>query len=219
MHATLALRLAAAALASALALAAHAASITVAVTGADGQPAPDVVVQLLTARPLAWAPRAPVVIAQRDIHFQPAVTAVPVGPTVRFTNEDPFDHHLRSQPAGPLGAIAPAKEFALRLPAVNADKASSSDVLFDKPGLVVLGCHFHSSMRGHLFVSETPLVAVTDATGHATIADVPEGQVELRTWHPEQLVDQPATPHQVAGNASLASVLNFTPPKPRARRG
>ena len=204
----------------ALAARAPAATVTVVVNGADGQPAPNVVVQLLPAHPGAYKPPAtPYVIAQRDIHFVPYLTAVPVGATVRFTNQDPYDHHLRSEPGGPFGNIPPAKEFEMRLAAVSGDKVASTDVRFDKVGVVVLGCHLHSSMRGHLFVSETPYVAVTDVNGRATIPDVPDGSADLRTWSPEQLVDQVATTRQVAGAAvSFDTALNFTPPKLRRRR-
>ncbi|MCK9684747.1 cupredoxin domain-containing protein [Scleromatobacter humisilvae] len=202
-----------------LAFRAHAATVTVAVHGADGQPAPNVVVQLMPAHPGAGKPPpAPVVIAQRDIHFVPYLTAVPVGTTVRFSNEDPYDHHLRSEPGGPFGNVAPAKDFEMRLAAMTGGKAASAEVKFDRPGVVVLGCHLHSSMRGHLFVSETPWVAVTDANGLATIADVPEGAADLRTWSPEQLADQPASQKQIAGaSAILEATLNFTPSKPRRR--
>ena len=202
-----------------IALQAHAATVTVAVHGADGQPAPNVVVQLIPAHPTALKPpAAPVVIAQRDIHFVPYLTAVPVGTTVRFSNEDLYDHHLRSEPGGPFGNIPPAKDFEMRLPAMSGGKATSAEVKFDKAGLVVLGCHLHGSMRGHLFVSETPWVAVTDADGLATIADVPEGAADMRTWSPEQLVDQATSQKQIAGaSAIVEATLNFTPPKPRRR--
>jgi plastocyanin len=214
------LPLAACTLLLALALEAHAATVTVVVKGADGQPAPNVVVQLLPAHPLPFKPpAAPTVIAQRDIHFVPSLTAVVVGSTLRFSNQDPYDHHLRSEPGGPFGNIPPAKEFEMRLAAASGDKVASSDLKFDKAGVIVLGCHLHSSMRGHLFVSETPYVAVTDANGHATIADVPDGGVELRTWSPDQLIDQPASQKQIAGTAmDLDATLNFTLPKGRRRR-
>ena len=204
----------------ALALDARAATVTVVVNGADGQPAPNVVVQLMPAHPLPFKPpAAPFPIAQRDIHFVPYLTAVPVGSTVRFTNQDPYDHHLRSEPGGPFGNVAPAKDFEMRLAAASGDKVASTDLRFDKAGVVVLGCHLHSSMRGHLFVSETPYVAVTDANGRAVIADVPDGAADLRTWSPEQLIDQPASAKQIAGAAmALETTLNFTPPKPRRRR-
>jgi len=201
----------------ALVLPARATSVTVAVRGADGQPVPNVVVQLKPAHPgAARPPGSPVVIVQRDIHFVPAIAAVPVGTTVRFTNQDPYDHHLRSEPGGPLGDIPPPKAFEMRLAAATSDKVASADVTFDKPGVVVLGCHLHGSMRGHVYVSSTPWVAVTDASGAATIADVPDGAVELVTWSPEQLVDQAVLHKQISGSgAILEATLNFTPPKRR----
>jgi plastocyanin len=213
-------RLAACSLLLAFAARAHAATVTVVVNGGDGLPAPNVVVQLMPAHPGTVRPAAtPVVIAQRDIHFVPYLTAISVGTTVRFSNQDPFDHHLRSEPGGPFGNIPPAKEFEMRLAAINGDKVASADVRFDKAGVIVLGCHLHSSMRGHLFISDTPYVAVTDVNGRAVIADVPEGGAELRTWSPDQLTDQVASQRQVGGAAvSLDATLNFTPPKLRRRR-
>ena len=204
----------------ALAFTAHAATVTVVVNGSDGQPAPNVVVQLMPAHPgVVRLSTTPVVIAQRDIHFVPYLTAVPVGTTVRFSNQDPFDHHLRSEPGGPFGNIAPAKEFEMRLAAASGDKVASTDLKFDKAGVIVLGCHLHSSMRGHLFVSETPFVAVTDANGRVVINDVPDGSADLRTWSPDQLTEQTASQKQISGAAvSLDATLNFTPPKPRRRR-
>ncbi|MFL6678667.1 MAG: plastocyanin [Burkholderiaceae bacterium] len=201
----------------ALALPARAANVTVTVHGADGQPAANIVVQLTPARPGAPRPPwTPVVIVQRDIHFVPAITAVPVGTTVRFSNQDPYDHHIRSEPAGPLGNIPPAKNFEMRLAGVSGDKVASADVTFDKAGVLVLGCHLHGSMRGHVYVASTPWVAVTDASGSATIADVPDGAADLRTWSPEQLVDQPVAQKQVSGaNVAFEATLNFTPPKRR----
>lgn len=56
----------------ALAIPARATSVTVAARSADGQPAPNVVVQLTPADPGATLPPwTPVVIVQRDIHFPP----------------------------------------------------------------------------------------------------------------------------------------------------
>jgi len=223
MTRTALLSFAACALALALALAgpASAATVTVLVNGADGQPAPNVVVQVFPAKPgPVKAPTTPWLIAQRDIHFVPYLTAVPVGGTVRFTNEDPYDHHLRSESGGPLGAVAPAKEFEMRLAGATGDRVSSAELKFDRPGAIVLGCHLHSSMRGHLFVSETPWVGVTDASGRAVIADVPDGAADLRAWSPEQLVEQPRSARQVSGaTAAFETVLNFTPPRSRRRHG
>jgi len=200
-----------------LAAAAEAAPLQVTVTTADGKPAADVVVTITPAA--AWAPQPlpePAVIAQKDIRFVPFVTVVPVGGSIRFVNKDGFDHHVRSQPGGPLGTIAPAKQFEFRMPAVAHGKESTADLKLDVPGTIVLGCHLHGSMRGHVFVASTPWAAVTDVNGVAAFADVPEGQADVRTWHPDQLVDQGVARVQLGAQAMKTEAkLNFTPKPPR----
>jgi plastocyanin len=209
------------AFASLVTSAAHAAPLAVTVVGIDGQPTPNVVVQVLPDAPVAvHAGAEPVVVAQKDIRFVPAVTAVPVGTVVRFTNMDRFDHHIRSMPGGPLGTIPAAKDFEFRIPGAKGDRVSSMELQLDKPGVIALGCHLHGSMRGHLYVSSTPFVAVTDASGRAVFGDVPDGAATVKVWHPEQLLDQAdlrtTLSRAASGTAPLAVTLNFTPKKPRA---
>lgn len=195
-------------------LAAGAATFQITVTGADGKPAADTVVLLQPATPGTPPPRPePAVIVQKDTRFVPYVTAVPVGSTVRFTNRDAYDHHVRSQPGGPLGSVPPAKQFEFRLARARGNVETSAELTADVAGTVLIGCHLHNSMRGHLFISSTPWVAVTDDNGHATVTGVPDGAAELRVWHPDQLVDQPSTRVQLAGTLSSESRLNFTPRK------
>jgi plastocyanin len=192
----------------------QAADLQVYVTTPDGKPAPDVVVALLpqgAAPPPAVAPSEPTVIAQKDIRFQPYVTAVPLGATVRFVNRDRFDHHVKSMPGGPLGSIAPAKEFEFRLAAARGNNEPSADLKMDVAGATGIGCHLHGSMRAHIFVSPTPWVAVTNAAGRATLAGVPDGAADLRLWHPDQLVAQANVSTQVGGNTTAEAKLNFTP--------
>jgi plastocyanin len=126
--------------------------------------------RLLGVRAAAATPAAEVApIVQKDLRFQPYVTAVPLGATVRFVNRDRFDHHVKSVAGGPLGSIAPAKEFEFRLPKPRAGNETSAELKMDAAGSIGLGCHLHGSMRGHLFVSPTPWVAVTDAAGRAVL--------------------------------------------------
>lgn len=197
-----------------LSLAAQAADLQVYVTTPDGKPAPDVVVALL---PVAASsapppvPAEPAVIVQKDIRYQPYVTAVPLGATVRFVNRDRFDHHVRSVSSGPLGSIAPAKEFEFRLPAARGGKEPSADLVMDAPGASGVGCHLHGSMRAHIYVNPTPWVAVTDAAGRAVLRGAPDGAADLRLWHPDQLVAQAQLRTTVAGNGNLESRLNFSP--------
>ncbi len=198
---------------------AWAGTVQMTVLTAEGRFAPDTVV--LVQPTATWAPQPlppTAVIEQQDIRFAPYVTVVPVGGTVRFVNLDNFDHHVRSQPGGPLGSIAPAKEFEFRLPAKRKGNNASPEMRLDVAGSVLLGCHLHNSMRGHLFISNTPWYGVTDDQGRVRIDGVPDGQVEVRLWHPDQLTEQPTLRVQVQGTVSSESKLNFTPRKRPAPR-
>ncbi|WP_395699804.1 plastocyanin [Aquabacterium sp.] len=192
---------------------ASAAQLQVTVTTPDGKPAADVAV--LVQPTAAWPQQPlpePAVIAQQNIRFVPFVTVVPVGGTVRFVNRDRYDHHVRSQPGGPLGNVAPAKEFEFRMAAMkNGKEGPPADLKLEVPGSIVLGCHLHGSMRGHVLVSPTPWYAVTDDKGVARITNVPDGQVELKLWHPDQLTDQATQRVQAAGAMSIEAPLNFAP--------
>lgn len=221
--------LALAALAAATPVGVHAASLAIVVHGADGQPAPDVVVEVTAAagaRPAAAPPAAPsasappVVIEQKDMRFVPLVTAVPVGTTVRFTNDDTFDHHLRSMPGGPLGTVPPAQQFEFRIAGMAAGRPASVDVAMTHPGTVLLGCNLHTSMRGHLYVSRSPYVAVTDARGQVRLDGLPDGAATVSAWHPEQLLPQAplaVTLGPASAAAPVAMTLNFSPRPPRTR--
>jgi plastocyanin len=199
-------------------LAASAGTVQVTVTSADGKPAANVVVQV---RPTAaWTPRpAPpvAVVTQQDIRYEPFVTVVPRGGSVRFVNRDAYDHHVRSLAGGPLGSVAPAKQIDIRMGPAKSGNDTSADVVLDQAGAIVLGCHLHGSMRGHVFVADTPWSAVSDAAGRVRIEGVPDGAAELRVWHPDQLTEQASQALQVAAASNAEAKLNFTP-RTRAAR-
>ncbi len=187
------------------------------VTDKDGKPAADVVV-LVDSFPktVAKPAPAPVVIAQEDLRFSPFLTVVPVGTTLRFINRDSYDHHVRTTPSGPLGAVAPVQTFEMRLSAVQR-KPAPADVAVTAAGPIGLGCHIHGSMRGQIYVSATPWFGKTDAQGVVTIDGVPEGVTEVRLWHSDQLQEQ--TPLKVTVGAVLLradAALNFTPRRRRS---
>ena len=160
-------------LAPALARADARASLEVTVTDQASRPVADAVVVAVPTDPAVAAnarPRAES-LDQIDREFVPKVKPVFVGSTVAFPNRDNVRHHVYS--------FSPAKRFELPLYA----GVPAQPVLFDKPGVVVLGCNIHDWMIGYIYVSESPFFAKTDAQGRATIPDLPARTFVVRVWH------------------------------------
>jgi plastocyanin len=162
---------------------AQAAAVQVAVTDAADRPLADAVVTLepATGR-LPVKPMGGVQIAQVRRQFDPRVTVVTVGTPVAFPNFDTVRHHVYS--------FSPARTFELKLYA----GAPPEPVVFDKPGVAVLGCNIHDQMAAWVVVVDTPLHARSAASGMARIDGVPAGSYRLRVWHPalEASVEAPA---------------------------
>jgi hypothetical protein len=83
--------------------------------------------------------------------------------------------------------------------------------VFDKPGLVVMGCNIHDTMVAYLLVVDTPWFAKTDASGVAVIDNLPADAYKLVAWH-FRLADPNAQPAQkvaagAPGNAKFALQL------------
>jgi plastocyanin len=148
-----------------------AANVDVTVTDAAGSPLADAVVMLepvgakLPVKPMAGAQ-----IAQHALQFSPQVSVVTVGTPVMFPNQDTVKHHVYS--------YSPAKTFQIKLYA----GVPHTPIVFDKPGVAVLGCNIHDSMLAWVVVTDTPLWA-RSAAGRAKVADVPPGNYQMHVWH------------------------------------
>ena len=179
--------------------AAVAGSVTVEVIDREGRPTADAVVVLTpanraTSPKTAWPMQATVL--QQNMRFVPAVSLVAVGATVRFINNDPWDHHVRGSAAGATQFDASQSGgFEMRLEGKTEGKPPKSmDVTLDQPGVVgatLLGCFIHGSMRGNVFVSDSPWAAKTSIEGQAKFDDVPAGPSQLRVWQADQLINLP----------------------------
>lgn len=202
-----------------LPMAAHAATVQVTVLARDGKPLADAVVVIeptAGAKPAAPAPKA-TVITQEKMQFVPSTSVVPVGSKVTFTNLDSWEHHVRGTPAGLASLNAGASTgFELRLDGKAEGKdPASTEVTLTKAGAMQLGCHLHGSMRGFIFVADSPWTVQTDANGVATLQGVPEGAAKVRVVHADQLIEPPL----VAVNITPVSALSLlTQVQPRRRR-
>jgi hypothetical protein len=90
-------------------------------------------------------------------------------------------------------------------------------MIFDKPGVVTLGCNVHDWMLGYVFVVDTPWFGKTDARGQVQIEAVEDGEFEARVWHPRQRAEAPLQLVRLAVTPPepLRFVLDVAPRKPR----
>jgi plastocyanin len=155
---------------------ARAAEVTVSVD--DGKkPLADAVVSLHSPNTAQLAVPAKAIMDQHQMMFTPNVLPVTLGTLVRFPNSDNIHHEVYS--------FSPAKRFELPLYA----GVQAEPVLFDKAGVVTLGCNIHDWMVGYIVVLDTPYFAKTGADGQVHL-EAPAGDYLLRVWHP-QLDGQP----------------------------
>jgi plastocyanin len=158
----------------ACATAAHAAELKVTVKDHKGKGVADAVVLAVPVDPRnAQRVRPqPDAVDQVDKEFVPYVKPIFVGSTVRFPNSDNIRHQVYS--------FSPVKKFELPL----YGGTNAPPVIFDTPGVVILGCNIHDWMIGYIYVSETPFFGKTGAQGSAAISDMPPGEYTVRIWHP-----------------------------------
>lgn len=194
--------------------------LQVSVLDKEGKPVADAVVVLVPTaggQPKVALPTR-VTISQEKMRFSPAVALVGVGARATFVNNDPWEHHVRASPAGARNFDSAATGgFELRIEGRPEGKpAKQADATFDKAGATLLGCHLHASMRGHVFVSDSPWAATTGEDGLATFDAVPGGPVTVRVWQADQLFDLP--PQQLNLTAAPAGVKFQLSVTPRRRR-
>jgi plastocyanin len=184
--------------------AAWAAPVELRVTDPAGRPLVGAVVFLESAEARQAArPLQGIDIVQADKAFVPAVTVVTPGTSVRFPNRDTVRHHVYS--------ISPVKTFELKLYVGTP----ANPVVFDRPGVAVLGCNIHDTMVAWVVIVETPWFGQTTADGRWRWAEVPPGSYRLRTWHPGLPVGAPAADQPLrveAGGVQAAVRLDGVAP-------
>lgn len=180
---------------------ASAATLEVLAQQVDGQPVADAVVTLHGS---AQAPQGVLKadMDQRGQRFAPHVLAVHTGTQVRFPNSDNIRHQVYS--------FSAAKRFELRL----YEGTPTDPLLFDRPGVVVLGCNIHDWMLGYIYVTDDPRFGVSDAQGRVRLEQLPAGDYHLTVWHPQLADMQPldgGTLHIPAAGLSHRVTLSLEP--------
>jgi len=174
---------------------ARSATLQAQVSDASGKPLADAVVWAIPgASHDSKVAKVPVAVEQFDREFVPYVTVVQVGTSITFPNRDPIMHHVYS--------FSPAKAFDIPL-----YTGKSPEYLFDKPGVVTLGCNIHDWMIGYIAVVPTPHFGKTDSAGAVRLRDLPAGAYDIHSWHPQQRAA--VAPERVTLDAASSPTVSF----------
>jgi plastocyanin len=167
---------------------AKAGELSLNVTDQQGAPLVDAVVSL-AGPPGASTSPLKANMDQRDRMFFPHVLVVRTGTAVTFPNSDDIRHQVYS--------FSSSKRFELRL----YEGTPTAPVVFDHPGVVVLGCNIHDWMLGYVYVTPDPWFGVTDGHGKVSFSHLPDGDYSLTLWHPKVADLRP----QPGGNLTMTA--------------
>ncbi|MES2038503.1 MAG: methylamine utilization protein [Pseudomonadota bacterium] len=192
------------ALAASSPMLAHAARLNFQAVDKNGSPMSDVVVYATPVGiPLPASEKTEATISQNDMQFSPYVTAIRTGSQVKFPNYDKMEHHVKS--------FSAVKEFEIK---TYERGVVPPPVIFDKPGIVIVYCLLHNWMRAYVLVLDTPYFVKTDQSGNATLDKLPDGNYEIKAWHPNMGSIKPALSQTIKVNDQSAPIkwqFDFVP--------
>jgi len=95
---------------------------------------------------------------------------VPVGSTVSFPNFDSIYHNVFSR--------SESKPFDLGL----YQRGQARELVFDREGIVRIGCNLHANMSATVVVVSAPHYAITDRRGRFFFRSLEPGRYRLRAY-------------------------------------
>ena len=184
-------------------------SLRLLVVDQQQRPLADAVIELTPQQAIPYTEPPQASVAQQGLLFTPFVSAVRRGSRVDFPNQDKTRHHVYS--------FSAAKTFEIELYSGKPEQP----VLFDKAGIVALGCNIHDYMQAYIYIGESPFLAVTNAEGKVHFNQLPAGQFSVNIWHPWQLHPFTLQPLELQHDTELQYQLPVADnTKPRApKRG
>lgn len=108
------------------------------------------------------------IMDQVNKQFLPTVLVINKGEKVLFPNSDNIRHHVYS--------FSKPKPFEIKLYKGH----STQPILFERSGIVVLGCNIHDSMVGYIYVNDGKEIFLTNELGEVLLADKP---TNIDVWH------------------------------------
>jgi hypothetical protein len=121
----------------------------------------------------AFPPSGPATMDQRSLKFSPHVLPIVAGTTVKFLNNDTTQHNV----------FSPDNEkYNLGTWPQGQTKDYAFTHCAKPPCAYVQLCRIHPEMEAYVVVFQNPFFAVTDASGHYRLENVPPGSYTLGLW-------------------------------------
>ena len=111
------------------------------------------------------------VFDQRTCEFHPHVLVFPAGSTIDVKNSDGILHNIHT-----TSTVNPSQNQA------QPKFKPMIQIKIEKPETIAIKCDVHGWMSGYWVATDTPYVAVTDASGSFKIADLPPGDYDVELW-------------------------------------
>ena len=108
------------------------------------------------------------VFDQRTCEFHPHVLVFPAGSTIDVKNSDGILHNIHT-----TSTVNPSQNQA------QPKFKPMIQIKIEKPETIAIKCDVHGWMSGYWVATDTPYVAVTDASGSFKIADLPPGDYDV----------------------------------------
>lgn len=149
-----------------------------------GKPLTDIVVVVKHSKHNALIEKPDAVkMSQQSRQFEPHVLLVQQNTPISFPNDDDITHHVYS--------FSPAKQFEQFLE--KGDE--KAPLIFEKAGVIELGCNVHDWMMGYIYVADSPYYGMTDSSGQVEFSLPEQGEYLVSLWHPlmDKLEYEPRT--------------------------
>ena len=128
-----------------------------------------------------------------DKTYAPHVLVIPLGATVTFPNNDPFNHNVFS--------VSDSESFDLGLYGRGEAKSHT----FAHAALVRVFCNVHPRMVAYVHVMASRFFTQPGGDGSFTLTGVPPGRYRLHVWHERSPVE---VVKEIAVGAGVAAVTD-----------
>lgn len=150
----------------------------------------------------AWGEAEKPVLDQKGCRFAPDVLIVKKDADLTVRNSDPVLHNIHTYEI--IGAV--------RRTMFNVGQPDKGDlkqpVKVRRANVVKIECDAHDFMHAWAFAADNPYAAVTREDGSFTLEGLPDGDYEVKAWHP--VLGEKSVNVSVKGGATASAAFEFS---------